>query len=343
MPDISSLPNPKWGGVNEEAILLGDFIAIETAILQLLGLTKTPTLQYVDATSTKVAASTDSPTSVMMLGFPDVVNPGQFITGGLTDSTYRQNTADAAMDFDVAASLWGTEKASQWYAIYAIEGDPITSFDLKAMPIMRVKSQATQTISLGTNVTPATGIGYGFTTDELVGASIYFISGASKGLIRPITANNNDSTTGGTVTYSGTALTVAAGDWFIVLPATNFRLLGYIFNDASSNLGLFTQDGNEFSFSSLLVNPTGTYENVTLCPPTATQIFGSYHLVMGAGESVAIHTKDACALLVGTGSDSTEFSGAFTWPTYAPCTVKIVGTVTGHFRVYVHGYKIPGL
>ncbi|MFA4906543.1 MAG: hypothetical protein WC645_08585, partial [Candidatus Margulisiibacteriota bacterium] len=110
MPDISSLPNPKWGGVNEEAILLGDFIAIETAILQLLGLTKTPTLQYVDATSTKVAASTDSPTSVMMLGFPDVVNPGQFITGGLTDSTYRQNTADAAMDFDVAASLWGTEK-----------------------------------------------------------------------------------------------------------------------------------------------------------------------------------------------------------------------------------------
>jgi hypothetical protein len=51
--------------------------------------------------------------------------------------------------------------------------------------------------------------------------------------LREITANVMDTDT--KITYSGTALAVAAGDWFIVLPPTNFRWVGSIFNDYENN------------------------------------------------------------------------------------------------------------
>ena len=120
-----------------------------------------------------------------------------------------------------------------------------TTFALKAMPFCRVKSQASQTISLGTNGTPATGIGYGWDTDSLAGYILYFMSGASRGLMRVVSANNNNNGTGGTITYTGDALTVAAGDSFIILPSdTNFRLLGDIYNNASSNITINRTVGN---------------------------------------------------------------------------------------------------
>jgi hypothetical protein len=130
---------------------------------------------------------------------------------------------------------------------------------------------------LGTNVTPATGIGYGFTTDEFAGGLIYFISGASKGLIRTITANNNDSTTGGTVTYSGAALSVSAGDWFIILPPTNFRWLGDILNKSTGDICPFVVKSNgavlKEASSAVTITTAGT-ESTLFCPPMASMILG---------------------------------------------------------------------
>lgn len=247
---LIDLPQEKWGsGTGRQVILKGDFSKVEMAILQSFGIMRPPNLEWLDATEIKVPATADCPAQVMMIGFPNILHPGLFVDGGLTDGRYRENTAAATLDFDLSASLWGTEKFSQWYLIYALAGNADTAFTLKAMPFMRVKSQASQIISLGTLMTPATGIGYGLTTNALAGGLVYVLAGASRGLMRTISANNNDNTTGGTITYTGAALTLAAGDWFVVLPpAVNFRWLGDIFNKSGGDIVMFNQDGNKINF-----------------------------------------------------------------------------------------------
>ena len=145
------------------------------------------------------------------------MHPTLLVHGGLTDGKYRENSADASMDFDTSSHFWGNEKSNQWYVIFATAADVDTTFALKAMPLMRFSSQGSQVITLRNNANGA-DIGYGFTTDELQNGKILILSGASKGLIRTITANNNNNTTGGTMTYSGTALTMTQGDYFVVLP-----------------------------------------------------------------------------------------------------------------------------
>jgi hypothetical protein len=270
---LIDIPQSKWGsGTGRQVILKGDFAVVEAGVLQSFGLQGVPTISWVDNTSIKVAASPDDIAAVMLNGFPSVLHPKRFITAGLTDGRYRENTADVVMDFDLSTNFWGTEKASQWYAIYALAGNADLPFTLKAMPWMRVKSQTGQVISLGTLATPATGIGYGVATDELVGASIYFISGASKGLLRSITANNNDNSTGGTITYSGAALTVAVGDWFIILPNTNFRYLRSIFNNSASNIITLSQVGDVTYQSG---TGSGTVENITSCSPLASELYAA--------------------------------------------------------------------
>ncbi len=235
---LKDLPQSKWNsGTGRQVILKGDFAKTQAAIIQSFGFQSTPLITWIDNTAIKVSATPDDIAAIMLNGFPSVLHPERRISAGLTDGRYRENTADVTLDFDLATNLWGTEKVSQWYVVYALAGNADTAFTLKAMPWMRVKSQASQIISLGTLVTPATGIGYGLNTDQLAGGALYFVSGASKGLLRTISGNNNDNTTGGTITYGGAALTVAQGDWFIVLPpATNFRIIGEIFNNSSGNI-----------------------------------------------------------------------------------------------------------
>lgn len=238
LDDLSTIID-KYVAAGKQKILKDEMAAFAQAILEAFEISGAPQLVKVDDTAVRVEAGADSPARLLMSGFPNVLHPKLFVTGGFTDGRYRENTTNVSMDFDLASNLWGTEKASQWYMIYALAGDADTEFTIKAMPWLRVKSQAGQVISLGTNLIPATGIGYGFTTDELVGFNLYVVSGASKGLMRSITANNNDNGTGGTITYGGSALSLAEGDWFAILPATNFLRLEDIFNDASSNISAF--------------------------------------------------------------------------------------------------------
>lgn len=275
MSGYTEIPNAKWDDTGRQVILKSDWIAVETALLQSPELKNAPHLSWVDVTSVKVAATADCISQLLMNGFPNILHPGSYISGGLSDGKYRANTSDTSMDFDVSSSFWGTEKVSQYYGIYGIAGDADTTWTLKAMPWMRVKSQATQTISMGTLTTPATGIGYGFVIDEFIDAKILFISGSSKGLIRTISANNNDNSTGGTITYSGDAVTVAAGDWFIILPDINFRWIGDIFNNASGNIENFDRMGNQVNWlGSVAINGgySAVVEDVRCASPLACAI-----------------------------------------------------------------------
>lgn len=193
----------------------------------------------------------------------------------LTDGYYRVNVADTSMNFATGTTFWGSEKASQWYAVYAVAASGDTDFTLKAMPWMRYSSQAGQVITLRNNLNSA-DIGYGLTTDELVGGQILVIKGTSRGLVRPITANNNNNTTGGTITYGGSALTMTQGDWFIVLPpGTNFRWLGDVYNTSGSAIAEFVQEGDMFSWEvevSMALGASATTERVAAAPPLATRV-----------------------------------------------------------------------
>lgn len=254
MAGLDSLPKAKWVDIDEQPILKTDFVDIETAILQLAGIGASvlPTLIWNDTTSVRIKASSDTPAGVIMSGFPDVDNLGQWVDAGLTDGNYRENDSNTDMDFDTSTTFWGNEKSSQWYAVFAVAGDSDDVFTLKAAPILRVSSQATQTITLRNSLNGA-NIGYGWATDSLSGYQLYFLSGSSKGLLREVSANNNDNTTGGTITYTGSALTVAAGDWFIALPSdTNFRWLGDFWNNSSGHIQQFYKHGHRVTYYTAL-------------------------------------------------------------------------------------------
>ena len=231
---LSDLPSPKWVASGKQVILKSDFQKIEEAILEPQPRAAMPSLVLVDVGTIRVEAQIDSPAKVGFSGFSNIYEPASPLNGGLSDEKYRSNTSNVSCIFG-SGDLWGTEQIAQWYAIFGLAQDIDTSFTLKAMPYLRVKNQTGQIIKTGTIVTPATGRNYGFTDNEFAGSLIYVLSGVSKGLLRTITANGLDTDT--TVTYSGVALSLTAGDWFIIFPpGTNFRRLGDIFNNAAGDI-----------------------------------------------------------------------------------------------------------
>ena len=267
---LSDLPNAKWLAAGKQVILKDDFRFIEEAILEGGGQSG-PVISpvWVDAATMRVEANADCSASMMFSGIPNVLNPDVQVDGGLTDKKIRSNYNNVSMIFG-AGGCWGIEKISQLYAIFAIAASADTTFTLKAMPFMTVNSQAGQVIGLGTLLVPATGIGYGFSTDELAGGKLYVLSGASRGLIRTITTNNNDNGTGGTITYSGAALTLAQSDLFIVLPPeVNFRYLGCCFNDASGNIINANSGANSADFMA-----AGTFLWIILSPVKSVSAYG---------------------------------------------------------------------
>jgi hypothetical protein len=324
---LADLPNPKWDAAGKQVILKEDFKFIEDAILENGGVVSgTPPLVWVDADTVRVEATADCPADMLFNGMPNILNPAIKVSGGLSDNKVRGITSNVSMIIS-AGALWGSEKASQWYAVFSLAADVDTVFTLKSMPYLRVKSQTSQTIKTGTHLVPATGINYAFTNDEFISGRIYFLTGVSKGLMRNITANNVDTDT--TITYDGDALSVAAGDWFIVLPpGTNFRWLGDVWNNSSSN---FTQVDDVIFGREYLFMTAGSY--VWTCPLTWTQgvLFtgcagGAYGGSLtadgaghggGAGQAVMNYPLsptpgDTYALTVGTYSVATVFGALLT-------------------------------
>jgi hypothetical protein len=274
------LPQAKWGsGTGRQVILKSDFDKIEQAVLESFEVFQAPPLEYVDPAQVRTNATPACPARMLMCGFPSPLAPGQWVDAGLADGRYRENSSPATLDLAVSGSLWGTEKAGQWYCIYALAGPNDTTFSLKAMPAMRVSSQAAQIITLRNNANTG-NIGYGFTANELVDAQILILSGASRGLARLVTGNNSDNEAAGTVTYGGSALTLAQGDWFIILPQTNFRYLGMILNDAAGNLAAFYQERGVTTYRIPRELSSGALNGYTLmdlavaAPPTARRLMG---------------------------------------------------------------------
>ena len=255
-----------------------------------------PKLVFSTTNVVLINANTICPALVVMNGFPDILNPGQFVTAGLTDSSFYAVTT--ATSYTMSANTYGAEKASQWYGIYALAA--VTDYTLKGMPYMRVKGEASQVISTGTLITPATVIDYAFTANEFVDGYIYVLSGTKQGEARLITANG-DAAGSSTFTYSGADLSLTAGDWFIVLPNANFRLVGDVFNNSSSNIDSFIQDGRQVSWSAprtITAPSAGPTEDITCAPPTAIAIGvqgnigttighpdGTNYIQMGASEA----------------------------------------------------------
>jgi hypothetical protein len=261
----------------KEVILKGDFRDLEDAIQNQGAVRMQPPLVWITGgASVRVEATADCVAAMQFTGMPNILNPQVQVHGGLSDGKIRTVTGNVTCDLATPADLWGLEKVSQWYAVFAIAEDADTDFALKAMPIMRVCSQASPVISLGTLADPSIGRRYGFNTDELVGGQVYFLTGDSRGLMRAITANDNATGTdgtSGTITYGGVGLSMAANDWFIVLPPTNFRLVGTFFNNSSGNIVQFRRLGNVVNWLELIscTVPSATVvEDIRIACPFAT-------------------------------------------------------------------------
>jgi hypothetical protein len=347
---LTNIPQSKWGsGTGRQVILKNDFAYVEAAVLELVELLHLPDLAWVDNTAVKAPATADCKARVMLGGFPSPVHSGLLVHGGLSDGKYRENSADVSMDFDTPAHFWGTEKSNQWYVIYAKAAAVDTTFTLKAMPLMRYSSQASQVITLRNNANGA-NIGYGLTADELQNSKILILTGTSKGLIRTISANNNDSTTGGTITYSGTALTMTQGDWFVVLPNTNFRYLGMVLNNNSGNIQQFYQKGRSFRWAVPITLATGAINGFTakildlLAPLMARQVHGLAHADYGNTLKCAVsydgtnYNQLIHIGYPGSGFKSTGAAAPFSFITLANHTIYLDNENTSNQNYLVTGW-----
>jgi hypothetical protein len=310
------LPQSKWGsGTGRQVILKSDFDRIEQAVLEGFDIVKPPVLEYQDGATVRVKATVTCKARLMLNGFPSPLHPGHWVDGGLSDGRYRENAATVTANFATAGNLWGSAKASQWYCIYAMAGAYDAIFALKAMPVLRVASQQGQTIALR-NCANTAGIGYGFAENGLAGGQILLVSGSSRGVARPITANNADNVSAGTITYGGDALVLAPGDWCVVLPATNFRYLGMVLLDAAGKVTPFYQERNHFTYLQPRQAVAGALNGYTLidlgllAPPTARVMAGYATVASGYDLKLAVsYDGSTPALLVHGAPPGGAFQG----------------------------------
>ncbi len=346
---LSDLPQSKWLGAVNKEILISDLAKIEAAIIEAFALGPPPPLVYVDANTVKVQANANAPIKLMLNGYPNILNPGLFLSGGLADGKYRSVTTDASLDITVAGKRWGSQKSSQWYQVYAIAAAADTAFTLKAMPLLRFSSQAGQVITLRNNTNSA-DIGYGFTTDEFVGGMIYILSGTSKGLMRAITANNNNDTTGGTITYGGTALTMTQGDWFTVFPVAaavkNFRWVGNFLIAAINVVQMFYQQGDWVTWlpgavaltdvsngvhESINIDPLASMMQCLATPTGLTEAAARVGPPGAAAAEAAMGGFDGVAIVPGSAVVNVDY-----------CSARFLGWDTGSVIAYAYPAKLRG-
>ena len=310
------LPQSKWGsGTGRQVILKSDFDKIEQGLLESFEISGSPALEYVDGATLRVQATPDCKARLLLNGWPSPLNPGQWVDAGLSDGRYRENAAPVTLNFPTTGSLWGSAKASQWYGVYALAGANDTIFALKAMPVLRVASQTGKPSACATPATPPTSA-----TALPPASSRRANLGAQRrlpGLARPLTGHNTDNGTGGTITYGGGALSLAQGDWFVVLPPnTNCRYLGMVFNDAAGNLAPFYQDGGLTSWRTPAPLTSGAINGYTLvdlglvAPPTARQIMGFAAAASGYDLKLAVSYDGASPALILHGTPpANDFQG----------------------------------
>lgn len=268
---LINLPKAKWSAGGRQVALNQDAIDWEEGILDSFDLLRTPSLVYESESSIKIEASTITPVKCMLNGFPNILHPGQMV-GPSCDGYYRENT-DSTTNLSLSSSScrWGSEKSSQWYAVFAIAADSVATFSLIGMPLLRYSSTSGQTITLRNNLNTA-DIGYGFAENDFDGAYLYILSGTSKGQIREITANSDgDDPTASTVTYDGDALSLTQGDWMVILPTTNFKFLGTIYNNSSKDIQPFIQSGDTFIWNPGIIEYNTSFNTVVersnwVCP-----------------------------------------------------------------------------
>lgn len=311
------LPQSKWGsGTGRQVILKSDFDKIEQGLLESFEMAGVPALEYEDSATLRVPATPDCKARLMLCGFPSPLHPGQWLDAGLSDGRYRENAAPITLNLPTAGHLWGSEKASQWYAVYALAGATDAIFTLKAMPVLRVASQEGQTVNLR-NTANTAGIGYGFAAGELINGQILVLTGASRGLTRAVTGHNTDNGAGGAITYGGAVLSLAQGDWFAVLPPnTNFRYLGMAFNDADGNLAPFYREQGLTTWRTPRQLITGAINGYTLtdlalaAPPTARRLLGLASAASGYDLKLAVsYDGSSPALLLHCAPPASDFQG----------------------------------
>lgn len=328
-----TFPNPKWQpGTGPQVILKDDFVALEEAITGQPTARMQPFLTWHDVHTVKLVATADCPIMTRLDGMPNILNPVTQVSGGLSDGKTRTINANVSCDL-ASGGLYGgqTEKASQWYAVFAVADDDDTDFTLTALPIMRVKSQAGQAVKFATLLTPwATGINYAFTDDILQGGALYILSGASQGLIRAISANDVDTDT--RITYTGAALSVAAGDWCIVLPPTNFRFLGTFYNNAASHIAAFLRDAQTVYYLEVVTNEYAVKGNGVVEVTEGICPFANEALHNSGGEDGDWGHPDFYTN-VGAYLSATNF-----WTPAVRCRVYVTGRSA---NTYILAYRYP--
>ena len=179
---------------------------------------------------------------------------------------------------------------------------------------MRVASQAGQAITLRNNANGA-NIGYGWAANELAGASLLVLSGASRGLARPITANNTDNGTGGTITYGGATLTLAQGDWRHRAARHQFPLPGHDLQRCHRQPGALLPGRRFTTYESPRQFAAGPINGYTLTDlgwwrPPRRPAGGLCHAASGYDVKLAVsYDGSTPALVVHCAPPATDFQG----------------------------------
>jgi hypothetical protein len=170
------------------------------------------------------------------------------------------------------------------------------------------------------------------------------ISGSSAGQLRTISANNNDNGTGGTITYSGSSLSLAQGDWFIVLPHTNFRWLGDVLNNSFGNIEEFKQRGKRVFWAR---RPSSTI-NIADTMPYTYMYNGSPMAILTSIDSETVNADTSLYIRISVSynyayvSLANKSTGNATFPPYSPATIMYHSNPTvSSFTINNLWYEIP--
>lgn len=197
-------------------------------------------IEWVSVSQVKIVATSDVPAKFTLDGLYGGKDLGHVKAGSSGEEV--ENTADDVMDITTDVDT-GLEHPSNWYGIFAIKSG--SNFILKAATFIRVKLDSANKVLTGLHTNPGADANYSWVADAYNDSKILVITGSKRGTLRNVT----DSGTVGSnsfIDYDGASLGLVNGDCIMISPAgaTNFRYVGSIYNDGSSNIRSFVcRDG----------------------------------------------------------------------------------------------------